>query len=118
MIQALPHVMAALRGSPVPYLGSPTMVFPNQHLGSIRTGGNVLRGTGVFAGGLQQVIDTVSRVGGPFALLGMLWGGAVHTHVFHNERAPEHGKQILKMSGFGLFLMVFAPLLIDAVEHL
>ena len=110
MITLLPHLLPHV-------LGAATPISP-ANLGTIGTGGSTLSGTSSFTSAIQQVIDTVSTVGGPFALLGMLWGGAVHTHVFHNERAPEQGKQILKMSGFGLFIMVFAPIIISAVEHL
>lgn len=92
----------------------------NTNVGStgVNAGAGHLQGTSNFTGGLQKVVNTVSEVGGPFALLGTLWGGVVHTHVFHNERAPEQGKNIMKNSLFGLGVLVFAPLLTSAVTHL
>jgi len=76
---------------------------------------DALVGTNGFTNGITQLVDTVSKIAAPFAILGSVWGGVVHTQVFHNERAPEQGKQILKMSLIGLGVVIFAPLMVNGL---
>jgi X-X-X-Leu-X-X-Gly heptad repeat protein len=78
-------------------------------------GASALSGTSALTDGVTQLVDTVSKIAAPFAILGSVWGGVVHTQVFHNERAPEQGKQILKMSLIGLGVVIFAPLMVNGL---
>lgn len=77
-----------------------------------------LQGVSAVTGAMQDVADTLLAIGGPFAFLGVLWGGLVHTQIFHNERAAEQGQQIVKTAVYGLAILVFAPVIVLAIRHL
>jgi hypothetical protein len=65
--------------------------------------------------GIDDVVKDVSLFGGVSSALGIVWGGLAHTHVFHNERAPEQAKTIVKGSIIGLGTMIAAPVLVNAL---
>lgn len=94
------HLMAG-----APNLGTPTI-------------GGALPGAGGIGTDINSITGTVAEVIGPMSLLGMIWGGLVHTQVFHTPQAKEQGKEILRYSAFGIVIAVLAPLAIGALTHL
>jgi len=74
-------------------------------------------GLGVGAGatlqtGIDRICNVVAGVGAGAGVLGIIAGGLMHTQVFHNERAPETGKHIIKNSLYGIGFMAGGPMLL------
>ena len=80
--------------------------------------GAPLAGANSIGGKINSITGTAAEVVGPLSLLGMIWGGLVHTQVFHTPQAKEQGKEILKGSAFGLIIAVLAPLAVKALSSL
>ena len=99
------------------YLAAGTGAGPNTKLGTFGVG-TPLQGAGGIGTAINSITGTVSEVIGPMSLLGMIWGGLVHTQVFHTPQAKEQGKEILRYSAFGLIIAVLAPLGVTALSHL
>ena len=94
------------------------------HLASILTpvSSSTITGAklGVGAGadlqlGIDKICNVVAGVGAGAGVLGIIAGGLMHTQVFHNERAPETGKHIIKNSLYGIGLMAGGPMLLKMV---
>jgi len=82
------------------------------HLPTTLPGGGA---TAPFRNQLLRVVDTISVVAAPFALLGIVWGGLLLTMVFHTDNAAEQGRTIIKASVGFLLLIIFSRLLINAI---
>ena len=91
------------------------------HLASILTpvSSSTITGAklGVGAGadlqlGIDKICNVVAGVGAGAGVLGIIAGGLMHTQVFHNERAPETGKHIIKNSLYGIGFMAGGPMLL------
>lgn len=80
--------------------------------------GTAYSGLSSVTNGIDSVAKDVAHFGDVFAFMGVIWGGLVHTHVFHNERAPEQSKTIVKGSIIGLGTMLAAPTLVSAMSSL
>jgi hypothetical protein len=64
---------------------------------------------------LDRICNVVAGVGAGVGVLGILVGGLMHTQAFHDERAPETGKHIIKNSLYGIGLMAGGPMLLKMV---
>lgn len=105
------HTLATTGGGPGLLSGS--------QLGSGALGqGTAYSGLNSVTNGISSITADAAHFGDAFAGLGILWGGLVHTHVFHNERAPEQSKTIVKGSIIGLGTMLAAPVLVSAISSL
>ena len=80
--------------------------------------GTAYTGLSAVNSGIDSVAKDVAHFGDVFAFMGVIWGGLVHTHVFHNERAPEQSKTIVKGSIIGLGTMLAAPTLVSAMSSI
>ena len=98
--------------------GAPGLLSGTQ-LGNTALGqGSAYSGLNSVTSGISSITADAAHFGDAFAGLGILWGGLVHTHVFHNERAPEQSKTIVKGSIIGLGTMLAAPVLVSAISSL
>jgi hypothetical protein len=92
------------------------------HLASILTpvNGSTIAGAGAgeahslgqLQTGLDRICNVIAGVGAGAGVLGIIAGGLMHTQVFHNERAPETGKHIIKNSLYGIGFMAGGPMLL------
>jgi len=64
---------------------------------------------------VESLCSIVAGVGAGAGVLGFLVGGLFYTQAFHDERAPEMGKAVIKYSLYGIGLMAGGPLLIRMV---
>ena len=71
-----------------------------------------LTGTSSLQLGIDKICNVVAGVGAGAGVLGIIAGGLMHTQVFHNERAPETGKHIIKNSLYGIGFMAGGPMLL------
>jgi len=62
--------------------------------------------------GIDRICNVIAGVGAGAGVLGIIAGGLMHTQVFHNERAPETGKHIIKNSLYGIGFMAGGPMLL------
>ena len=119
VIGALSHV--AVRPPAVQTLAGTTTpgLLSGTSLGSgALNSGTAYAGLSSVNSGLDSVAKDVAHFGDVFAFMGVIWGGLVHTHVFHNERAPEQSKTIVKGSIIGLGTMLAAPTLVSAMSSI
>ena len=68
--------------------------------GSVNLGqasvGAPLAGASRIGGKINSITGTAAEVVGPLSLLGMIWGGLVHTQVFHTPQAKNKAKKFSK----------------------
>lgn len=89
----------------------------NPNLGNPQVGAPLPGASGIGTA-VNGITGTVSSIIGPMSLLGMIWGGLVHTQVFHTPQSKETGKEILRYSAFGLIIAVLAPLGLSVLSHI
>lgn len=81
------------------------------------TTGTVIPLTGILQA-FGDLLATLRTIVIPAGVLGMAYGGFIHTQVFHTPQAKEQGRRILIDSILGIVIVAAGPVALQAFGNM